>query len=497
VKTTLVVATGALLGVLVTWLSTRFIDKQAYGFTKNLATQAIAYAVLLQFGLSNTLYIYVHTYAADAQRKKLIITISVLFPLALTGLATIVYWFFHDRIINSLLPADRPLMQQFFSWLPLYTALLALTTLFEAYLGSQMKVAASAFMREVVLRLANVALILLFAFGFISFHSFVAGSILVYFIPLIIFLFLCYRTANFGFTLDFSLFSKQVYKQLFDFSLFHFLFIGAVNLMNYLDVLAIALYDKSGYVNIAGYSVAVFLISFLQMPYKALVSASAPMMVKAYDEGRLDNARNVFSRSSINILIPTLGLMTLLVCNLHNAVAVIGTGKNYSELTSIFLILMLGRLVDIATGMNDSVLSVAKYYRFNFVASFISVVLLFVLLRLFIPRYSVAGAAWATTISITVFNIIKMAFVQRKLRMYAFSSRSLLVVVAVLPALVIGYLFPSLFARMHNVIYAAILDTAIRSLVIVALYAGMLLWLKPSADLEAFIASIKKDKRLF
>ena len=81
--------------------------------------------------------------------------------------------------------------------------------------------------------------------------------------------------------------------------------------------------------------------------------------------------------------------------------------------------------------------------------------------------------------------------------MQPFSRKTPLVIFAAAMALAGGYFFPHLFDQSHHVYIRTFLDVVIRSSVIVVIYMLMLLWLKPSADLEEYIASIRKNKRLF
>ena len=266
-------------------------------------------------------------------------------------------------------------------------------------------------------------------------------------------------------------------------------------LLAYMDALLLPFYDHKGFAAVAVYRVPVFFISFLQLPLKALMPASFTVLAKAFTENDHAKAKDFFIRSSINILIPSVCVAVLIGCNLENVVAVIRNG--YSELVPVFLILFIGSIVNIATGMNDQVLSITNYYKFNFYLSLLLIVVLFLLIRLLVPHYSIYGAAWSTTTTIVIFNIVKCIFVWKKLDMQPFSSKTLLVVLCGVPPLAAGYFLPHFFDNGHHVYVHTFLDVVVRSIVIVTTYLAMLLWLKPSPDLEEYIASIRKNKRLF
>ena len=257
----------------------------------------------------------------------------------------------------------------------------------------------------------------------------------------------------------------------------------------------IPFYDSKGLSASAIYGVAVFFISFIQMPLKALQPASFTVLSKAFAEDDLPKARDIFIRSSTNILIPTLGVAVILICNINNAISI--TKNGYSEIAPIFVILFVGNIVNIATGMNDQVLSIAKYYKFNLYLSLLLLFVHFFLLTRFIPIYGLYGAAWSTTIVLMLFNFAKCWFVWRKLDIQPFTINSLKTVLCALPALAVGYFFPYFFNPDRHVYIHTFADAAMRSTIIIVIYMLMLIWLKPSKDLKEYLDTVVKNKRLF
>jgi len=279
------------------------------------------------------------------------------------------------------------------------------------------------------------------------------------------------------------------------FSWYHFLMNLSILLMGYLDQALLPIYDKSGFSSVAIYRVAIFFISFLMMPSKALIPASFAVMARAFTDGDHEKAKDIYVRATINILITTVGVAVLLCCNLQNAVAVIKNG--YSDIIPVFLILFIGTLINIITGMNDQVLSITNYYKFNFYLALGITAVLYLMLRFLIPVYGVYGAAWGSAIALTVFSIFKSLFVWKKLNMVPYTNKTILVFIAAVPALAAGYFFPYFFEPSRHVYVHSFFDAIMRSTVIVIVYGGMLLWLKPSGDLEEYIGSVRKNKRLF
>jgi O-antigen/teichoic acid export membrane protein len=488
IKNSLVIFAGALLGTLIIWLSTHYIrDKQMFGYTKTLTQQAVTLSLLVLLGFNNTMGVFVHRYAHQEKKRKLMLTLCFGLPLIVMGVVTIGYCIGKEWILKHFQPADIPLMREYFYWLPLYTLLFMYMVIFEQYLGSQMKVAVSAFMREVLVRVMAIVLLLLFAFDYISFHSLVVGTVLIYIVPVAIFYFLSVRTEQFGYSLQFGDMEPSDYREMFHFSWYHFLLTASIILLSSMDLLLLPFYDHKGLNSVAVYSIAVFLLSFLQMPYKAMYPGSYTVLARAFADNDMPKAQDLFERSSVNMLIPTVFMAVLITCNLPNAVAVISNG--YEGLIPVFEILMVGKVFDIATGMNDQVLSVANYYKFNFYVSLVLTLTLFLALKFLVPVMGVNGAALATSLTIIVFNTVKFLFVRRKLGMQPFSVQTLKIVA------VGGITWAA--TSLVPVVGNPFTDCLVRSVVVCILFLFLLLWLQPSADLRAYLLMVRQQKKLF
>ena len=150
---------------------------------------------------------------------------------------------------------------------------------------------------------------------------------------------------------------------------------------------------------------------------------------------------------------------------------------------------MIGKFVDSGTGLNDVALNMSPYYRLNFYFSIALVAFMLIMFRLLIPAYGIYGAAWVFTAALVIYNLLKTYFVWRRMRLQPFSAGSLrtLFIGAATAALV--WLVPTL----SNPYW----DTLLRSSLIFIIFAGLVLWLRPSADISHYIHNTLKKKKLF
>ena len=495
VKTTIVIFLGAVLGAITIWLSTNYISKQELGFVATLTNLAVVATQLLLIGLQNTMAVYIHQYKNDKIKRGVLIATCLLLPLIIIAITTPIYFLLKAHIVPLFQVKDIPFISKYFAWLPVFGMLMMYQVLLESYLVSQVMVAISSFVREVVLRIGNIIIILLFGFNIISFNTFIAATVLMYLLPVTIYAFLCANNKAFWLSLKYTKFSKSELKEIFQFTWYHSLISISITLMGYLDSVMLVTLDKQGFVSGAIYRNAIFFISVLQMPYKAMFSATFPVLAAAFKDNDAEKVKDIFNRSSLNMLVGATFMVVLIFCNLNNAIALMPSG--YEIIKPLYAILIIGCFTDMATGMNSQILSISLYYRFNFYSSAILVVLLVALNLVLIPRIGIYGAAWSNSIALMLFNIAKFLFAWKKLDLQPFSKNTLLVLLAGIPALVVGYYFPYLFNPMRHIYMHSFIDAAIRSSLVLIVYLLMLFWLKPSKDLEDYVHSIKKNKRLF
>jgi O-antigen/teichoic acid export membrane protein len=487
VKTTIVTSLGAMMGLLVVYLSARFIAKQELGYSRTLLNQAVIGSQFILMGMHSAIYVIVPRYKTTDVRRQVLITVSLLTPFVITAFFSIFYFYFKSFIVAQYQQQDIAFVSKYFAWLPVYTLLWGLMSMLELYLLSQMKVAASIFVREIALRALNILLILLFGYGQIDFDVFIAGSVLVHVLPVVVLFVLSSRTEGFGISWKFNSLSREEKKTTAEFAVFHLFLNVSISLLIYIDAVMLAILDKTGMEAAAIYFVAQSIVSIYQIPYRALANASAPAINKAYREEDNAGVSDLFSRSAINTLIVTIGMSAIVIANLNNAVLVIG--EAYSTIPLVVMILMLGKTFDMITGLNTEVLSFSKYYKVNFYISCVLVIIVIILNMVLIPKWGIYGAAWSSVLALFIFNLIKWQFMRVKMQIQPFSMNTLKVLACGAVVIGIGYYLPFMLNPY--------IDTLIRTCVIIVLYGGLILYTSPSEDLKKYLLLVKKDKRLF
>lgn len=490
VKTTFVIFFGALLGAVINFVYIYAMSKTELGLLTNILYQGSIIQFLALLGTGHLIATYIQKYDVDDEKRKVLIGFSCVVTIIANVLFTTLYFSLKSFVLSRYQVQDREYLNKFYHLLPVLSVVWSLMSVFEFYLYSQSKAAITTFMKEILLRAFNLLLIGAFFYKILSFSGFMVSSVLVYTVPTILLVYFARKTQGFGISFNYKVFSKEEYKELIHFSWYHLLLGFAMNVLGAIDLLMVGALDKTGMESIAIYRNAVFLVSIMIIPYKAITLASFPTLNQTYIENDTQKMHSLFHRSAVNILIVAIGMFLLIALNLDNFIAFINQLKSgYDDVKPIVLILMIGQLVNMGTGLNNEMLSISKYYRYGFYTAIILLALTVILNRIFIPQYGIYGAAWSSTAALAIFNIIKSVVVWRKLKMSPLSSNTYKVLIAGAIAGCAGYVLPFCVN-----LYA---DTILRSVIIIVAYTIALLLLRASDDVNNYINALLKTRKLY
>lgn len=133
----------------------------------------------------------------------------------------------------------------------------------------------------------------------------------------------------------------------------------------------------------------------------------------------------------------------------------------------IIEILGFSVLVNMATGFNGEIITYSKYYRFNLMAVLLLIGVNVSLNIYFIDAgYGITGVAWASFISMTLFNISKLVFIYRKFKLIPFDKKffGMGAIFAAIGALI--YFLPNSASHLINLIYKTGLYMAVTAVVV-------------------------------
>ncbi|MCX6195901.1 MAG: oligosaccharide flippase family protein, partial [Flavobacteriia bacterium] len=275
-RTMLISYLGLFLGYInKAFLFLLILSTEQIGVVNLIFSLGILFAQLSNFGMVYSVWKFFPFFNNKEKKHHGFLPFSISIVLIGVILMTfIALWFRSD--IESIYLEKSQLFTNYYFWLiPLGIAYVIYLVL-EVYLRSLLKNIVSVFAMELVLRLAVTSILFLLWFKCITFDDFVVLHSLVYFIPVIILLVYMYRIDELHLGLSNFNISKKFRKIIFHFSTFNYINTLGSTLVISLDVIMIASY--LGLQATGVYTTVVFLTSALQVPYKAIVRISSPLI---------------------------------------------------------------------------------------------------------------------------------------------------------------------------------------------------------------------------
>ena len=195
-----------------------------------------------------------------------------------------------------------------------------------------------------------------------------------------------------------------------------FLLFGGILLINTRsDLIMVGLFLTSKEVGI--YSVVVRLAELITFVLFAANTAAGPVIAKLFHSKDMKNLERTVRLSTLGVFLLSLpiGIMLILFGKLGLGVF----GQEFVEGYPVLIVLVCGQLINTATGITAQVLNMTHHQNDTAKALGVSAILNIVLNAVLIPRFGVMGAAYATSISLALWNVILIFVVYKRLGFYS------------------------------------------------------------------------------
>ena len=420
-RISLIAYAGAVIGYLnKLFLFTNFLTTEQVGLANLMITISLIYAQVGALGSRNIILRF-FPFFNDPKNQHHGFLFGVM-ALSLAGftLATLLFLIF-QRPFVMLYGDSSPLLVDY----ALYLIPLGLATLFfnlfESYLRCLYRNVIPSVTHEVVLRLLVTVSISLFALGVISFPGFVAVYVIAYCLPAVI---LIGYTAAKGW-LQVQPAWPPLLRRLGKIMLVY----GLYSLLNNLSIFLLISVDSlmvAGMIDlgVAGvYTTMIFMTSVMLIPYRSMVKVSAPLIAAYWKTRAMGHMEEVYRKATAGNLVVG-GLLFLLLWVNLDAIFYFMPDE-YQAGRYIFLLLGIGKLFDMSAGLNATILTTSKKYRYDLYFTLGMVGFAIVANLLFIPLWGAEGAAFASMLTLVLFNLIRLIFIYIHFGIQPFETRQL------------------------------------------------------------------------
>jgi O-antigen/teichoic acid export membrane protein len=154
-------------------------------------------------------------------------------------------------------------------------------------------------------------------------------------------------------------------------------------------------------------------------------------------------------------------------------------GEQYRLAKSLVFLLCIAKIIDMATGLNNQIIGMSSSYRILLLFLLVAVVSNIGFNLIFIPKYGIEGSAFATIISISIYNLLKFLFLKVKYDLNPFTIKTLLIIVVGITIILVVQLIPRTSMPLLNLVLFSG-GSAI-------LYAGVMYRMKVSPEINDFV----------
>ena len=357
--------------------------------------------------------------------KNQLISLAFLIPIIGFLLFLLFYFLFKEQFL-SFINAEE-LIRENFNLVFFLVAFLSFFEVLSAVSRSLLNATIPIFLREVFLKGVNIILLILHWNNIIDFSTFLNLYISIYLCMILILSYTIFSKFNYQFTFNFNDIQS---RKLLIFGMYVLVGGASAMLISKVDMMMIGnLMDLQ---HVAFYTVAFFIGNVIRVPGKAITSIAAPLIAKAWEKNNISEIMAIYTKSSINQLLFG-GLIFLGIwLNIEDGLSLLPEKFRGGEYVVLFI--GLAQLFNMATGVNGPIIVNSKYFKFDLYANIILLCITLYTNWIFIPEssplsvYGIAGingAAFATALSVFIFNSIKLIFVYIKVGIQPFTIKTI------------------------------------------------------------------------
>jgi O-antigen/teichoic acid export membrane protein len=286
---------------------------------------------------------------------------------------------------------------------------------------------------------------------------------------------------------DFSLLTKERLKAIRAFAVFSlFSSVGSVLAFRIDSFMVTKILD---FQSNGAYNISLFIANVIAIPTTAVAQISGPIITTSIQEKNFEHVKKLYQGTSINLLVVGLLLFIGIMASIEDLFSLMPKSEEMQGGVMIVFLIGLAKLIDMGTSINNQIISYSKYYRFGFYSILLMAAFNIFANLILIPRFQIVGAAAATLASLTLYNLVKLVFIQWRFNMQPFSWKTLWLLTIAGAVYLLSVLIPSTGS--------ALLDILIKSIVIGGAYIGAVSYFNISLEFNDLIfGMIEKLKGL-
>lgn len=486
-KSSVVTYVGVVIGMLnVLFLYNKFLTPEQLGLYATLTSFPLVFAGFAHLGTPHVGVRFFKHFADSERQHHGFLGYILITPLIGFSVFLIIYLLLKEAF-QQVYIQDSPLLIRYYWVLPIITLCLMYQTVLDSYSKVQLRIVVPAIIREIFLKSSNSFLVLLFGFGYITFDQLVMGIVVVNALAVVFQLIYIKILGQLFLKLDFSFIRKSIFKEMVQYGLWTMLGGATATIMPHLEKIMLPAYT-GGLEHTAIFNIALSIGLVIAIPRNSIAAISEPVLAESWKNKDLKNIGDIYRKSALNLSIIGIFLFLGIWCNIDSIFSIIPNAEIYQKGKFVVLMVGLYSVFDMATGLNSEMLRSSPYYRYDFSFNIIRLIIALSINFILIPIYGYDGAAVAMLVSVIVYNVVKFFFIKYKMGMQPFGLGTIKVILLGLFTYGITLLLPVF----QGSFFTILLNIFIKSITILLLFGGGILWLSVSEDLNRTIKTISK-----
>ena len=442
------------LGFLLGTISAFFvfpIDMVFYGKLRYILPAAQMLMPIVVFGLSYS-NVYFFGRAKEEGKNQNFLTLSLVgifvnFLIFLLGFFLFFYLFPNFQMETKLWKMKRLI-------LPLILVL-SFSAIFNRYISNYKRIVVPNIFENLLPKVANLLAFSLFAFINLPEKVSLGFFLGIFVLGLLGYIF--YNNKLEKFTPDFStdfIKKDKLWKEVLNYSFFGFL--GNLGSFLSLNISFFMIGDFIGMEENGTYGIVLSIIQLISIPAMGLYNISAPIIKKHFAEETIKELDVYYKKTSLSLFFLGLVLFSCIAVGYPFLTEFMPkNGKLLAEAQPLIWIIGFALLFELATGFNSHIISMSKYYRFNIFVMLFLAILTTSLNFYFIKKTSlgILGISISYAVSLTIFNLTKIAFNYYQFKVSPFTIEMLYSVILATLAISLAIVLPNFSNSFLNLVY--------------------------------------------
>ena len=452
-----------------------FLKDEYYGLVVFLLATSNLLQPLMSLGAQHTIIKFYSSFN-DKKSKDNFLSSIIFIPLIIILPVSFLVVQMHDTI-GSFLSMQNPIIESYVWVIFLVSFATSYFEVFYAWSRVQLKSVFGNALKEIYPRVSVFILLVLVSLDIIEKENFVWFLTGLYFLRLLIMIIysLSLYKPKFSFILP------ENFKEIVSYSIYILLAGSAASLL--IDIDKYMIPQKEAISQTAYYAVAVFIATVVEIPGRAMFQILNPMVAKAINTNDNKNLNELYQKSSTNLLI-ICGFFFLLI-NL-NIVSFYELMNNqfYADAIWVVLIISIAKLIQMSFGCGPAILATSSFYKITLPFSISMAISVYFLNDYLIDLYGINGAAISTLIVLLLFTILKVLFINFKLKIQPYNLNTIKIIVLIL---VLYFTLNSLKLNLYP-----LFNIIVKSVLISASYISLVYFLKLSKTINSNLNSLIK-----